>query len=213
MKLEKQTIVRTALELLDRAGLEGLTMRKLADALGVQAPALYWHFPNKQALLDDMAEALLNNVPAQLVDRGDAAETLESLAIALRQALLSRRNGARVYAGTFIARPNAMLVGEVASAALLRAGLDGQSAFRGLTSLLYFVLGFVIEEQALAEQSRPEAGQHPMAEKLMPPDIDRYPHVAALWGQLLEPDQDARFRFGVDLIVRSLIEKHGGHCR
>src|SRR5207253_7538085 len=53
--LDRQTVARAALRLLDRAGLDGLTVRKLAGELGVQAPALYWHFRNKEELLEEMA--------------------------------------------------------------------------------------------------------------------------------------------------------------
>ena len=53
--LDRQTVVGAALRLLDRVGIEGLTVRKLAAELGVQAPALYWHFKSKQQLLDEMA--------------------------------------------------------------------------------------------------------------------------------------------------------------
>ncbi len=56
--VKQELIVRAALTLLDEVGLEGLTMRRLATALKIQAPSLYWHFPNKQALLDGMADAI-----------------------------------------------------------------------------------------------------------------------------------------------------------
>jgi TetR/AcrR family tetracycline transcriptional repressor len=56
--IQQEVIVRAALTLLDEVGLEGLTMRRLATALKIQAPSLYWHFPNKQALLDGMADAI-----------------------------------------------------------------------------------------------------------------------------------------------------------
>ena len=45
--LTREKVVRTALRLLDKVGLDGLTLRKLAAELRVQAPALYWHFKNK----------------------------------------------------------------------------------------------------------------------------------------------------------------------
>src|SRR5260370_28603336 len=56
--VKQELIVQAALTLLDEVGLEGLTMRRLATALKIQAPSLYWHFPNKQALLDGMADAI-----------------------------------------------------------------------------------------------------------------------------------------------------------
>lgn len=54
-KLDKKLVVDTALRLLNEVGLDGLTLRAIAKELNVQAPALYWHFKNKQALLDEMA--------------------------------------------------------------------------------------------------------------------------------------------------------------
>src|SRR4051812_8864236 len=64
MALQRETVVREALALLDEVGLEGLTMRRLAARLGVQNPALYWHFKNKQALLNLMAATLLADARA-----------------------------------------------------------------------------------------------------------------------------------------------------
>src|SRR5215510_10070741 len=62
MGLDRETVVREALEQLDEVGLEGLTLRRIAKTLGVQAPALYWHFRNKQELLDEMATVMLRDL-------------------------------------------------------------------------------------------------------------------------------------------------------
>src|SRR5690625_6219234 len=59
MALKKENIIREALNLLDESGLEGVTLRKLAKRLEIQAPALYWHFKNKKTLVNEMAEAIL----------------------------------------------------------------------------------------------------------------------------------------------------------
>src|SRR4051812_11283888 len=53
------TTVQTAMALLKRVRLDGLTTRRLADELGVKSPALYWHFRSKQELLDAMADTLI----------------------------------------------------------------------------------------------------------------------------------------------------------
>ncbi|MFB9948120.1 TetR/AcrR family transcriptional regulator C-terminal domain-containing protein [Rhizobium puerariae] len=204
MNLDRQRIVDAALDLLDRTGIEGLTMRKLADALDVQAPALYWHFPGKQALLDEMAEALVAGIPERIVVSDDCREVMVEIATEIRLALLSRRDGARVFAGTFVARPNVLQVAEIALAALSRAGFDTRIATCAIASLFYFVLGFVIEEQALVEQSRSTGGTHPLAEKFKAFSPEDYPHLAAALPDLLESDQNARFVFGVGLILRGL---------
>ena len=58
MALDRTKMIAAALELLDEEGLEGLTLRRLATKLKVQAPAIYWHFKNKQELLDEMASSV-----------------------------------------------------------------------------------------------------------------------------------------------------------
>ena len=57
--MTKDGIARAALGLLDRTGLDGLTMRLVAAELGVRAPTLYWHVKNKQELLDAIANLLV----------------------------------------------------------------------------------------------------------------------------------------------------------
>lgn len=204
MTLDRQRITEAALDLLDETGIEGLTMRKLADTLDVQAPALYWYFPGKQALLDEMAEALVAGIPHRITNSDDYRDVMIDIATELRLALLSRRDGARVFAGTFVARPNVLQVAEIALASLSRAGFDTRTAARAISSLFYFVLGFVIEEQALVEQSRGTGDRHPMAEKFKVFSPEDYPHLTAALPDLLETDQNARFVFGVGLILKGL---------
>jgi TetR/AcrR family tetracycline transcriptional repressor len=57
--LDRKRIVGEAVALLDADGLDGVTLRKLAQRLGVQAPTLYWHLPNKAALVTAIAEEIL----------------------------------------------------------------------------------------------------------------------------------------------------------
>jgi TetR/AcrR family tetracycline transcriptional repressor len=57
--LDKQQIVTEAIALLDADGLDGVTLCKLAARLGVRQPTLYWHLPNKAALITAIADAIL----------------------------------------------------------------------------------------------------------------------------------------------------------
>src|SRR5690348_3341702 len=100
-RLDRARTLRTALDLLDEAGLDALTMRRLADALQVRAGALYRYYATKQDLLTAMAEHMLTGV-AQTAGKADSGweEHLRALARALRTALLAHRDGARVFAGT-----------------------------------------------------------------------------------------------------------------
>ena len=68
--LTREKIIDKALELLDAEGLEGLSMRRLGDALGVEAMALYHHFPNKDAILDGLYERIVQETGPALAIKG-----------------------------------------------------------------------------------------------------------------------------------------------
>jgi TetR/AcrR family transcriptional regulator, tetracycline repressor protein len=150
MTLRRETVVETALRLLNEVGVDGLTTRRLADELGVRSPALYWHFKDKQDLLDQMASTMVARAMAGLEspapDR-DWAGWLGDRARAFRSGLLAYRDGARVHAGS---RPEAEDLGPVwRLAAMMEAsGLSRQDAIRGIVAVSRYTVGCVAEEQA-----------------------------------------------------------------
>jgi TetR/AcrR family tetracycline transcriptional repressor len=150
MRLRRERVVDVAIALLDADGLDALTMRKLATRLGVQPGALYWHFAGKQALLDAMADRFLEGFTADLLT-GSWDEQFAALGWRLRQVLLSHRDGARVMAGTYVAEPNTILLGNVAIEILQGAGLPPERAGWATFAAFHFVLGHTIEEQAQIE--------------------------------------------------------------
>lgn len=145
--LDRPAIVAAALDLLDEVGIDGLSTRVLAARLGVKGPSLYWHFKNRRALLDHMAEALLADaLPAPDAMPGDWRGWLAAGARGIRRAAMSRRDGARVMAG---AQPTGE--GAVDFAAMTgRLVNDGFSPFEARASLMAlgrYALGWVLDEQ------------------------------------------------------------------
>ena len=102
MKVDRRRILETALEVLNEVGVDALSTRAIAQRLGVQQPALYWHFKNKRALLDAMnGEILARAHDARVPREGEAwQDFVRRNARSFRAALLSYRDGARVHAGT-----------------------------------------------------------------------------------------------------------------
>ena len=104
--IEPEAVVRAGLEILDAEGLENVTLRRIADKLSVQAPALYWHFKDKADIIDDMAQAILKEGGIEdLVAPSDSkawAEWLTRTAHSLHKAMLSHREGGRIVAGGLV---------------------------------------------------------------------------------------------------------------
>ena len=153
-RLDRERVVRAALALLDEVGLDGLTLRRLAQDLGVKAPALYWHVASKADLLHEMAVTMLRDlVDGEAWDEATLAgspwqDCVRDSATNLRRMLLAHRDGARVFSGTLVTDEALRDAVEVPLGVLTAAGFTPDDAARAWGTVLSFVLGFVVEEQA-----------------------------------------------------------------
>ncbi|WP_251095862.1 TetR/AcrR family transcriptional regulator C-terminal domain-containing protein [Streptomyces sp. Caat 7-52] len=199
MPLRKADVVREALRFLDAEGLDQLTMRKLGAALNVQGGALYRHYPNKEALLDAMADKIVEGIGAPLpgVPWPDQVRILGKR---LRTALLSHRDGARVVAGTFAPGANTIIGSDTSVQVLCGAGLPPAQAGWVTFALFYYVLGHTIEEQA---QLRLPAGHdwRTHTERL---DVEVSPQYAAALDSLTSTDPAERFDYGLNIFIDGL---------
>ncbi|WP_433378394.1 TetR/AcrR family transcriptional regulator C-terminal domain-containing protein [Actinoplanes sp. CA-142083] len=147
MQLRRADVLRGARELIDAEGLDGLTMRKLGAHLTVQAGALYWHFPSKQALLDAIADDLVAAV-ADAPPAGPWDQRIVTMAHRLRRALLGMRDGARLVAETSTTEPNSLLAGRTGMQILIDAGMKPDKAAWTMLALSHYIIGHTIEEQS-----------------------------------------------------------------
>ena len=195
MLLRKADVVDGALTLLDAEGLDALTTRKLGVVLGVQSGALYRHYPTKQALLDAMAERILEGVSLDLPD-GPWDEQATVLLHRVRVALLAHRDGARVVAGTYVTEPNTVLVGNTAIDLLKRAGLPPEQAGWAAVAVNHYVLGHTIEEQARAELVDRGA---------WPPKMDAASELSdEIAASTFNADPAERFAYGLRLLLNGI---------
>lgn len=206
MAIQRDQIIQTAFRLLDEGGMDGMTLRKLACGLGVRAPSLYWHFTSKRALLDAMADALLADVARDLPAGQPWRQALHQVARELRHAFKARRDGARVYAGSYIASPNVLRTAEALTRAFVEAGAPAAMAASAGLHVMYYVLGFVIEEQSLpayaddAEQIRQDLLQ--AAQAGFPCLWEARETLMAMDGSF-----DARFVEGLDLLLDGMEQR------
>ncbi len=196
MKVDRRRILETALEVLNEVGVDALSTRAIAQRLGVQQPALYWHFKNKRALLDAMnGEILARAHDARVPREGESwQDFLRRNARGFRAALLSYRDGARVHAGTEAA-PDDLDHVEIQMRALVRAGFTPGQALQLFVAIGRYVVGCVLEEQASpidgsAEQARLDAA------------AQAYPMLAEAMARYRESGHAGLFERGLALIVK-----------
>ncbi|MER6002222.1 TetR/AcrR family transcriptional regulator C-terminal domain-containing protein [Nonomuraea angiospora] len=152
----RDQVLRAAIELLDEVGLDGLTMRRLAGRLGVQAGALYRHYPSKQALLDAMVAHLVTpqDGPAPPLD-GPWDEQLRIVAIGIRELMLAHRDGARLMATFQHAGDEAVAGFHALITALAAAGIPADRAAVAVDTVMAYVNGYTVEEQARKAETWP----------------------------------------------------------
>jgi len=143
--LDRERIVRTAMEILDAEGVDGLRMRSLAKRLGVAPMTLYWYVETK----DDLLEILVDEVFGEAIvepRRDDWRNALEDLAVGLFTAVLRHSwvvglIGARPPVG-----PNAARHMDLVIDVCVNAGFDAKRRDAAVSALYYYVLGAALVE-------------------------------------------------------------------
>lgn len=143
----RDDVADAALRILDEYGLPDLTMRRLASALEVQPSALYWHFPNKQTLLAELADRIVARPAPQVDPEAAWVDRTRAESVGLRDALLAYRDGAEVVSSTFAFGLGASAPLNRLTAAIAGGGFDAETSRRAATALLHFILGHVSHEQ------------------------------------------------------------------
>jgi TetR/AcrR family tetracycline transcriptional repressor len=176
MAVDRKRIVRAALALMARKGLDGVTMRALAARLHIKGASLYHHFPNKQVLIDHMAEALLAGAWEERDPNWPWPELMRRGARVSRQMMLARRDGARLVASAYPTENAGRETLPLMIGPLRRAGFSEMGAIRALMACARYTAGWTIEEQQFIAQGRG-----------FPSELS-----------------DAGFEFGLDAMIRGL---------
>jgi AcrR family transcriptional regulator len=214
-RLSKRAVVDRALKLADTEGLDTLTIRKLAQDLGVTPMALYWHFRSKDDLLEGMAEQVWGEIDVH-VDPSvpwwvQLQGGLESLLRVLRA-----HSSAPQLVLEHEKRNEAALRATEATLEILRgAGFDLQHASEIARSTLWTGIMLVMSEAGyhpeLSEEERTEL--HRQSEiyfKMLP--SARYPRLVEAAAPMADCDPDFHYRLGVEMFiagVRAMAERYG----
>ena len=207
-QLTRSMILQAALKIVDRDSLDGLSMRRLSDALGRDPVMLYRHVSNKAAVLDGVAEIVLAQLSVDSADP-DWAGQLRTVARDFRQLGLAHPNVVpllvtRPLATPLGQRPPGMLRPlEGVLALLTSAGFDGDDALHIYRMLFGYLHGHILDElQEVIE--RPEETDHVLRLGLHRLAITEFPKLRALASALASYDGAAELERFLDLLLAGL---------
>ena len=207
MALTQEQVVTRAVELMAEAGLEALTLRRLATELGVSAPTLYWHVRNKRELLDLMAEALVARAGRTTAPAPGQPwwEWLAERARLQFRALISHRDAALVVAGN---RPTEATLPDIEEvlASLVAVGFPAPEALRVVLTIGHFVIGCAVERQAEEARSVDPGRDTRLLERARALPTVRAAITAA--GGPGPSAGDAGFEYGLGLLIDGVRAKH-----
>jgi AcrR family transcriptional regulator len=204
--LTKERVLRSAVALADRDGIDGLSMRKLGQELGVDAMALYRHVRDKDEILDGIVDVIVGEIdlphPGQ-----DWKATLRRQVMTARQVMVHHPWAPRVLEERGTAGPAVLAYIDSVLGILSAGGFSIDIAHHALHVLGSRILGF---NQDLFEDSAESAPIDEAAAARARAMFAQYPHVTELAlaashdGALGPCDDDVEFAFGLDLILDGL---------
>jgi AcrR family transcriptional regulator len=200
--LTREAIVEAAIDVLDEEGLDGLTMRRVADELGAGAASLYWHISDKEQLINLILDRIMGELELPEPDPEHWEEQLRWFAHAGRDMYRRHRDVAVASLGRVPMGPNLVRIAEWLLGLMHSAGIPTRAA-----SWFTDVFALVGAAQA-AEDHIARTGAAPMLEAMgqylaaLSPTV--FPNIAAVGEDMISGDADERFEFAIDLLLRGL---------
>ncbi len=198
--LTRDAIVDAALTVLERDGLAGLSMRRLAKELGSGAASLYWHVGGKEELLGLVLDRIVGESKVPEPDPANWQEQVKAMLRETRRVLTSRRDAGQLSMGRVPTGPNALPVMDRSIGVLRAAALPAQVIAYAADMFALYVGGFAFEESAETEPVAPE--QIRAYWESLP--REQFPNLSELATELTAGDNEERFEFALELLVRGL---------
>jgi TetR/AcrR family transcriptional regulator, tetracycline repressor protein len=214
-RLSKRAVVDRALKLADTDGLDALTIRKLAQDLGVTPMALYWHFRSKDDLLEGMAEQVWGEIDVHVDPSVPWWAQLQGGLESLLRVLRAHSSAPQLVLEHEKRNEAALRATEATLEILRSAGFDLQHATEIARNTLWTGIMLVMSEAGyhpeLSEEERTEL--HRQSEiyfKMLP--SARYPRLVEAAAPMADCDPDFHYRLGVEMFiagVRAMAERYG----
>ena len=217
--LSPGSVVEAALARADSEGLDAVTIRRLAQDLGVTPMALYWHFRSKDALLDGVAATVFDEIDLSMDASASWEEQLRTLLRSMVGVLRARPSVAVLLSTRTVSSEGGLRAAEVVLDILRRGGFTPAEATQIARHAVSTVVNLVGGEPGVVSRGGPghRADAQERAGLLLeslPPE--RYPRLVEAATPLREGlDPDVYFAFGLDLLLAGIasMAARGGSAR
>ena len=203
--LTRERVLDAAMKLADQSGLEGLSMRKLGQALGVEAMALYYHFANKERVLDGIVDLVFAEIDVP-VSGADWKTAMRQRAISVRDALLRHRWAIGLMESRTNPGPANLRHHDAVIGCLRAAGFDMAATATAYSLLDSYIYGFAMTKMNLPFEDTSDIVE--MSETMLAPFAPgEYQNLADfITEHAMKPGYDYanEFEYGLDVILDGL---------
>lgn len=208
LPLSRDRVLSAAVAFADTSG-GPLSMRKLGEALGVEAMSLYNHVANKDELLDGMVDHVFGEIELP-ADGTDWRTAMRRRAVSVREVMRRHRWAIGLMESRSIPGPSTLRHHDAVIGCLRRAGFSIEMAAHAFSVLDSYIYGFALEEASLPFHTAEESAD--LAQTILQQfPTDEYPHLAELTTKyVLQPGYDYgnEYEFGLELILDGLQRLH-----
>ena len=205
--LSKERVLRAAVTLADRHGIESLSMRKLADELGVAAMSLYYYVPNKERLLDGMVDIVFSEIEPPATD-DDWKTAMRKRAISTREALGRHPWAVGEMEGRTDHGPANLRLHDAVLGCLRAAGFSIEMTVHAYSVQDAYIYGFALQERDMSSETADDFAAEAQRQMQAYADVlADYPHLVEVVGGYVAKagyDYATEFLFGLDLILDGL---------
>jgi AcrR family transcriptional regulator len=199
--LNRDRVLRAAIALADQSGLESLTMRRLGQALGVEAMSLYNHVANKDDILDGIVDLVLSDIDVPPAGT-DWKSAMRQRSISAHEVLLSHPWAAMLIMSRFNIGRGMTRYLDATLGRLREGGFSIEGALDAWHTLDSHLYGFTLQQLNLPfgvdEAPQVSAGV------LGGLQADEFPHVVEIITHVMKSGREEDFEYGLNLILDGL---------
>lgn len=206
--LTRQGIIDAALAVLRDEGLNRVTMRRVAAALDTGAASLYVYVRDTEDLHAQLLDALLGPVAAAIPAVGTWQERLAAALTRYTRTLYDYPGIARLTFFNWPSGPNYLALLDLLLALLAEGGVPDRDAAWAVDLLLQFATATATEQGARHASGRATEEMSDLATAIATAEAASYPHIARVGDELLSGPGDARFAWGLDVLIAGILATH-----